>query len=100
MDRFRKLIACGVLFLTLVLSSGAVAPKEIRLERASYRKITISWQAPDATSQVAHYKIYRSAVVYRHNQCGKNVIVYANINTILLLFLVYRGISHQYAPNF
>ena len=59
MDRFRKLIACGVLFLTLVLSIGAVAPKEIRLERASYRKITISWQAPDATSQVAHYKIYR-----------------------------------------
>ena len=59
MDRFRKLIACGVLFLTLVLSIGAVAPKEIRLERASYRKITISWQAPDATTQVAHYKIYR-----------------------------------------
>ena len=59
MDRFRKLIACGVLFLTLVLSIGAVAPKEIRLERASYRKITISWQAPDAITQVAHYKIYR-----------------------------------------
>ena len=59
MDRFRKLIVCGVLFLTLGLSIGAVAPKEIRLERASYRKITISWQAPDATTQVAHYKIYR-----------------------------------------
>ena len=59
MDRFRKLIACCVLFLTLVLSIGAVTPKEIRLEKASYRKITISWQAPDATTQVAHYKIYR-----------------------------------------
>ena len=59
MDRFRKLIACGVLFLTLVLSIGAVAPKEIRLDKASYRKITISWQAPDTITQIAYYKVYR-----------------------------------------
>ena len=59
MDKLKKIVACGVLFLTLVLSIGAVAPKEIRLEKASYRKITISWQAPDATTQVAHYKIFR-----------------------------------------
>jgi len=62
MDRFRKLIACGVLFLTLVLSIGAVAPKEIRLEKASYRKITISWQASDAITQIAYYKVYRDGV--------------------------------------
>ena len=59
MDRFKKIVACGVLFLTLVLSIGAVSPKEIRLEKASYRKITISWQAPDATTQVANYKVFR-----------------------------------------
>ena len=59
MDKLKKIVACGVLFLTLVLSIGAVAPKEIRLEKASYRKITISWQAPDATTQVAHYKVFR-----------------------------------------
>ena len=59
MDKFKKFVACGVLFLTLVLSIGAVAPKEIRLEKASYRKITISWQAPNATTQVANYKVFR-----------------------------------------
>ena len=55
----KKLIVCGGLFLTLILSIGATAPKGIRLEKASYRKVTISWQAPDAMTQVAHYKIYR-----------------------------------------
>ena len=59
MGRSKKLIVCGGLFLTLILSIGATAPKGIRLEKASYRKVTISWQAPDAMTQVAHYKIYR-----------------------------------------
>ena len=55
----KKLIVCGGLFLILILSIGATAPKGIRLEKASYRKVTISWEAPDAMTQVAHYKIYR-----------------------------------------
>ena len=59
MEMFRKLLFCSILFFTWLVSLEAVSPKEIRLERASYRKITISWQAPDATTQIAHYKIYR-----------------------------------------
>ena len=59
MVMFRKLIFCSILFFAWLVSLKAVSPQEIRLERASYRKITISWQAPDATTQIAYYKIYR-----------------------------------------
>ena len=60
MNQVSRFVVSVVLAVALTSSVGAVAPQEIRLQRASYRKVTISWQAPDPVTQVAHYKIYRN----------------------------------------
>ena len=59
--RYNRFVLFGLLLLFMFGEAVyGIAPREIKLERASYRKITISWQVPDATTQIASYKIFRN----------------------------------------
>ena len=62
MDRFRKVIVFWglLLALALVLSADEKFPEDIRLERVSYSKVTISWLPPDVTTKISYYVIIRN----------------------------------------
>jgi len=60
MDRIYACFVSVALFSILVLPLDALSPREMRLERISYHKVTFSWQIPDTSSQVAYYKIFRN----------------------------------------
>ncbi len=53
-------VACAlvVILANMVLAENFV-PKDIKLKRATYRKVTVSWQPPDSLTQIANYKVYR-----------------------------------------
>lgn len=62
MARKIKLFSCCAAYVAITLVTGAVAPQDLCVKRISYHKMTISWQAPDTTTQIAGYKIYRDGI--------------------------------------
>ena len=58
---FRNL--CLSVALLAMIGSAAEellnAPEKLKLERATYRKISIRWEYPSDGAQIAHFRIYR-----------------------------------------
>ena len=58
---WRNLCLVAALAVTGVLAAENLidAPEKLKLERATYRKITIKWEYPADGTQIASYRIYR-----------------------------------------
>ena len=63
--QFRNLIIYGALFGSVVFCSGESLtgkPHNLKLERATYHKISFKWESPTDGTQIAYYRIYRNGV--------------------------------------
>lgn len=66
--QFRNLIIYGALFGGVVFCSGESLtdkPHNLKLERATYRKISFKWESPTDGTQIACYRVYRNGVAVR-----------------------------------
>ncbi len=58
----RNLCFAAVLLAVGVFAADVRAPQELKLERATYHKITISWKYPADGTRIANYRVYRDGV--------------------------------------
>lgn len=66
--QFRNLVIYGALFGGVVFCSGESLtdkPHNLKLERATYRKISFKWESPTGGTQIACYRVYRNGVAVR-----------------------------------
>ena len=60
---FRRNLCFAAVFLAVgVFAADVRAPQELKLERATYHKITISWKYPSDGTRIANYRVYRDGV--------------------------------------
>ncbi len=63
--QFRNLVIYGALFGSVVFCSGESftgKPHNLKLERATYHKISFKWESPTDGTQIAFYRVYRNGV--------------------------------------
>ena len=58
----RNLCFAAVLLAVGVFAADVRAPQELKLERATYHKITISWKYPSDGTRIENYRVYRDGV--------------------------------------
>ena len=60
---FRRNLCFAAVFLAVgVFAADVRAPQELKLERATYHKITISWKYPADGTRIANYRVYRDGL--------------------------------------
>ena len=78
MSAIRQVTTYFAFFLLFILSVYAESPEDVRLEKTSYRKVTISWLPPEETTGISHYVIFRDG-----EELGETTDLYYTDETVL-----------------